>query len=243
MVEREVSMIEIINEERSSMLIPIDDLIHLREAGIPNAEMAEREPKLERVESLKARPVEEWPLILITRTSIGYLVIDGYHRIRAARELGMTKIQAEVRPFVSLEEMVETAWTANRDHGEPLSAESRSAYAWWLHITYPQMEQIEIARRARISQPTVSKAIKRHDEMLRRDQARHLLKSMEEFEDLQKSALRQKCHRVIGAAWSFYTDLRDLSDEDQQEVLDTSLSEADRTMLIALLEVLKKLSG
>ena len=40
-------MIEIINEARSSMLIPIDNLIHLREAGIPHAEMAERELKLD----------------------------------------------------------------------------------------------------------------------------------------------------------------------------------------------------
>jgi len=213
-------MIEIINEVRSSVQIPIDKLIHLREAGIPHAEMAERELRLDRIESLKARPVEEWPLIVVTRTSIGYLVIDGYHRIRAALELGMKKIKAEVRPFASLEEMVETAWTANRDHGEPLSAESRSAYAWWLHLIYPQMEQIEIAKRARISQPTVSKAIKRHDEMLRRDQARHLLKSMEDLEDLQKAALRQKCNRVIGAAWSLYNDLRDLPDEGQQDILD-----------------------
>jgi predicted XRE-type DNA-binding protein len=235
-------MIEIINEAKSSVLIPIDKLIHLREAGIPHAEVAERELKLERIESLKARDPEEWPLILICRTSIGYLVIDGYHRIRAALELGMKKIRAEVKPFANLEEMVETAWTANRDHGEPLSQESRSAYAWWLHLTYPQMEQIEIARRARISQPTVSKVIKRYQEKMQTNQARHLLRPMEDLEDLQKAALRQKCNRVISAAWSFYNDLRDLPDEIQQEVLNTTLSEADRAMLTALLEVLKRLS-
>jgi DNA-binding MarR family transcriptional regulator len=236
-------MIEIINEARSSVLIPIDDLIHLREAGIPNAEMAERELLLERIESLKARPIEEWPAILITRTSIGYIVIDGYHRIAAALALGRKKILAEIRPFPNLNEMVEEAWRANRDHGQPLSAESRSAYAWWLHVTYPQMEQIEIAKRARISQPTVSKVIKRHEEKMQAHQARHLVLSLEDLEDLQKTALRRKCKRVIDAAWSFYNDLRDLPDEEQQEVLDTSLLEADRAMLVALLEVLRKLSG
>ncbi len=235
-------MIEIINETRSSILIPIDKLIHLREAGILNAEMAERELKLERIESLKARDPEEWPLILITRTSIGYLVIDGYHRIRAALELRMKKIRAEVRPFANVEEMVEAAWIANRDHGEPLSAESRSAYAWWLHLTYPLMEQIEIAKRARISQPTVSKVLKRQYEKIQAHEARHMLLSMEDLEGLQKAALRQKCNRVIGAAWSFYNDLRDLPDEEQQELLDITLTEADRAMLVALLEVLKRLS-
>jgi ParB-like chromosome segregation protein Spo0J len=236
-------MIEIINEARSSLLIPIDELIHLREAGIPNAEMAERELKLERIESLKARDPEEWPAILITRTSIGYIVVDGYHRIAAALALGKKKIQAEVRPFPTLNEMVEAAWIANRDHGEPLSQESRSAYAWWLHLTYPQMEQIELAKRARISQPTVSKMLKRQYEKMQAHQARQMLLSMEDLEDLQKAALRQKCNRVIATAWAFYNDLRDLPDEEQQEVLDTTLSEADRTMLVALLEVLKKLSG
>lgn len=236
-------MIEIINETRSDVLVPIDDLIHLREAGIPNAEMAERELKLERIESLKARVVEEWPAILITRTSIGYIVIDGYHRIAAALALGRKKILAEIRPFANLEEMVEAAWIANRDHGEPLSAESRSAYAWWLHLTYPEMEQIEIARRARISQPTVSKVLKRHYEKMQAHQARPMLLSMEDLENLQKAALRRKCNRVIDTAWSFYNDLRDLPDEEQQEVLDTTLSEADRAMLVALLEVLRRLSG
>jgi ParB-like chromosome segregation protein Spo0J len=235
-------MIEIINEVRSSVQIPINKLIHLREAGIPHAERAERELTLARVESLKARDPEEWPLIIVTRTSIGYLVIDGYHRIAAALALGMQKIRAEIRPFANINDMVEAAWIANRDHGEPLSQESRSAYAWWLHITYPNMEQIEIAKRARISQPTVSKMIKRQQEKMQTNQARHLLRPMEELEDLQKAALCQKCNRVISAAWSFYNDLRDLPDEEQQEVLDSSLSEADRAMLVAFLEVLKRLS-
>lgn len=235
-------MIQIINEARSSILIPIDKLIHLREAGIPNAEMAERELTLERIESLKARPLEEWPAIVITLTSIGYIVIDGYHRIAAALALGERKIHAEVRPFASLEEMVEVAWTANRDHGQPLSTESRSAYAWWLHVTYPGMEQIEIARRARISQPSVSRVLKRHYEKMQARQAQHLLLSLEDLEDRQKAALCQKCNRVIQAAWSFYSDLRDLPDEEQQEVIDSALTEADRAMLTALLEVLKRLS-
>lgn len=234
------NMIEIINETKSSILIPIDKLIHLREAGIPNADMAERELKLDRIESLKARDPEEWPEILITRTSIGYLVIDGYHRIRAAQDLRKKKIRAEVRPFPTINEMVEAAWIANRDHGEPLSQESRSAYAWWLHITYPEMEQIEIAKRARISQPSVSKAIKRRTEKLQVHPSHsHLL----DPEATLEAQLRRKCEKVMDTAWSFYEDLRQISDEEQQELLDTALTEADRAMLIALLEVLKKLSG
>lgn len=233
-------MVEMINEARSGMLIPIDDLIHLREAGIPNAEIAERELRLDRIESLKARDPEEWPAILVTRTSIGSIVIDGYHRIAAALALCRKKFRSEVRPFPNINEMVEEAWRAHRDHREPLSAESRSAYAWWLRITYPEMEQIETAKRARISQPTVSKVIKRHYEKMRVHQARHVLMSAEE---LLQTVFRQKCNKVMDSAWSVYEDLRQLLEEEQRVLLSMALSEEDRAMLIALLEMLKKLSS
>lgn len=48
-------MIEIVNEGRT-LCIPLDDLIHLREAGMRKAERAKHERKPERVESLRGSP-------------------------------------------------------------------------------------------------------------------------------------------------------------------------------------------
>lgn len=240
MLEREVSiqMVDFFNETQPDILIAISELIHIRESGIPNAEPAEREVNWDHVESLKARDAGELPPILVTRTSIGYIVIDGYHRIAAALAKRRKKIRAEVRPFPNEDEMVEAAFCSNRDHGLPASKENRSAYAWWLHITYPEMEQIEIAKRARISQPTVSKVIKRHYEMGHRQPLPALL----EPDDTQETILRNECSQVIDAAWSLYKDLRKLSEEEQRALLSTALSEVDRSMLVALLELVSNLS-
>ena len=232
-------MVEFFDEAQPNISIAIDALIHLRESGIPRAEPAEREIDWNHVESLKARDPAEWPPILITRTSIGYIIVDGYHRVAAALAKRRKKIQAEVRPFPNENALVETAFRSNLDHGLPASKESRSAYAWWLHETYPEMEQIEIARRARISQPTVSKVIKRHYEMGRRRPQGVLL----DVGEAQETQIRNECCKIIDAAWSLYEDLRQLSEEEQRVLLSTALSEADRVMLVALLGLLEKLSG
>lgn len=106
---------------------------------------------------------QSWPPILVARTDLGYILLDGYHRQEAAHQKGMRALTATVQAFPSENDLVEVAFRANLAHGLRASLRTRSDYAYWLHITYPGLPQKEIAVRAQIKPSTVSIAIARKE--------------------------------------------------------------------------------
>jgi len=162
-------MVTLLDEMKKTFSINIDELLSLEAAGIPNADLAKRELDMEHVDMLVHSDPRTWLPIVVTRTSVGYVIIDGYHRVEAMREKGVDKIKATCKAFRTVEEVIEAVFRANLAHGLPASVENRSNYAYWLHITYPNLTQQEIAQRIGIRQSTVSVAISRREAAQRRE--------------------------------------------------------------------------
>lgn len=97
-----------------------------------------------------------WPPIVVTSTVEGpYEVIDGFHRLEAARSLGLDSIRCVVDSDAGYPEAV----AANIAHGLPLSSEDRKFAARWFHEQEPELSYREIAHRVGLSDKTVKAAI------------------------------------------------------------------------------------
>jgi hypothetical protein len=151
-------MVKLLSEAKATLSIPLNDTIGLDQIEVEHAALARRDRDEDNIQSLFLSNPKEWPNILVTKTDRGYLVIDGYHRIEVARMKKLATLKGTVKAFDNFNEVIKAAFLANMNHGLRLSFTNRSEFAWWLHQAYPQMEQIEIARMARIDQSTVSRA-------------------------------------------------------------------------------------
>ncbi|GLV61196.1 hypothetical protein KDH_80120 [Dictyobacter sp. S3.2.2.5] len=165
-------MVTLLKEDRRHLTLKLEDLASLRDAGIEGADLAQRTLNTEHLERLALSDPATWPNIEVTKSDIGYLVIDGYHRWEAARLQGLASLKATSKTYKTAPEVIEATFRANLAHGLPASGENRSNYAYWLHITYPDLEQKEIAQRVGITQPAVSVAIARREARERQEQAR-----------------------------------------------------------------------
>jgi predicted transcriptional regulator len=165
-------MVELLKEDRQSLTLKLEDLASLQDAGLDGAALVVRPLNKEHLETLILSDPKDWPPIIVTKTDIGHVIIDGYHRREAARAKGLASLKATSRTYKSDAEVVEATFRANLTHGLKASAENRSSYAYWLHLTYPDMEQKEIAQRCGITQPAVSIAITRREEQARKEAAR-----------------------------------------------------------------------
>ncbi len=106
------------------------------------------------VESLVASSGKNWPPVLVRPLDDGtFALLDGFHRYKAARLLGMTSFQAELRRNGSRL----TAYAANSQHGMPLTSDERKAYARLLHEQQPDLSYGEIARRVGLHESTISR--------------------------------------------------------------------------------------
>jgi hypothetical protein len=106
---------------------------------------------------LKSNP-EDWPPIVVTPTANGeYLVIDGLHRLEAARRLKLEALPAVIEPNTG---GYERAFALNRQHGLPLKLSDRKVFARWLAHRYPHYSLDEISRQVGINLPTVAAALK-----------------------------------------------------------------------------------
>jgi ParB-like chromosome segregation protein Spo0J len=153
--------------EGEEFLIKIDQLHSLEEVGIlanPDMKKAMRGVSKQHVERLMFSDPNQWAPIVVTLTDRGWITVDGYHRVEAMKYKGVKEIRAVCQAFEAEIEVIRAAYRANREHGLPIPPESRSAYAYVLHIAFPTMTQEEIGAEAGISQPTVSIAISRRDE-------------------------------------------------------------------------------
>ena len=100
---------------------------------------------------------EAWPPLKVVVQGGGFLLVDGFHRFAAAQNLGLETINAEVLPLPEEGDLFGLAFALNAVHGRPLTLSDRRAFAARLLKTHPDWSEREIARRAGLVQPTVSK--------------------------------------------------------------------------------------
>jgi hypothetical protein len=156
-----------IQETRSSLVVSVTNLLSLEEAGIAAGAYAMRTLDEEHLEALALSDHTKWPPVLVTRCQEGYILIGGYHRREALKRKGIDEITAICKAFEHENDIVEAAFRDNLTHGLRANSETRSDYAYWLFLTYPEMSQTEIAERAGISQSGVNKAIARREKLAR----------------------------------------------------------------------------
>lgn len=143
-------------EDDREFSINIEELRTFSLVGLPIE--AQRHLDATHLQYVEASDHRRWEPISITKTTRGYVIIDGLHRVEAAKRKKLRTIRAKSSTYASLNDIVDAAFSANLEHGLPASLGFRVDYAWWLHKTFPKMVQKEIAARAHIAQSTVSEA-------------------------------------------------------------------------------------
>jgi DNA-binding MarR family transcriptional regulator len=211
-------MLELLPDREERLSLHPDDLISLKEAGIRGGVLAMRELDADNLESLERSDPATWPPIKVTLSTRGYIVIDGYHRWEIAKRHQM-RLGATCIPYPDEHAVVEAAFRANLWHGLRSSRENRSDYAYWLHLTYPQMEQSEIAERVGVQQSTVSRAIARREEVLR--QAREAQETSISEEARRQQQITKSCKSFTRGALRFLREADGLEDAELLQVLKT----------------------
>lgn len=108
------------------------------------------------VRALMESEPEDWPPIVVSRDSAGnYFLIDGFHRVEAARRLGIVGLPALVEEGAGYE----SSFAHNMAHGLPLSTHDRKQFAVWLHENYPDLSLRELGRRTGLNHMTVKAAL------------------------------------------------------------------------------------
>ncbi|WP_298161782.1 ParB/RepB/Spo0J family partition protein [Acidocella sp.] len=100
---------------------------------------------------------EAWPPLKVVKQGGGFLLVDGFHRFAAAQNLGLETICAEILIPPEDGDLLGLAFALNAVHGRPLTLSDRRAFAARLLKAHPDWSEREIARRAGLVQPTVSK--------------------------------------------------------------------------------------
>lgn len=98
---------------------------------------------------------EGWPPLKVLRQDGRYLLVDGFHRLEAARNLGLETVPAEVLEAPEDGDLWALAFSLNASHGKPLSLNDRRAFAKRLLQDQPSLADREIGRRCGLSGNTV----------------------------------------------------------------------------------------
>jgi hypothetical protein len=115
------------------------------------------------VRELEEMP-EGWPPLKVVRQGESYLLVDGYHRLEAAKNLGFESIRVEVVDVTPDEDLHELAFALNAAHGRPLSLVDRKAFAERLLRAQSWLADREIARRCGLAANTVGSLRERLEE-------------------------------------------------------------------------------
>ena len=86
-----------------------------------------------------------------------YFLLDGFHRLEAAKRVGKTAMIVNVAQVSSNADKIETALRANSQHGLPLTAEERRRAAMFLIRWYQNETLQKLARRCGVSKSTVAR--------------------------------------------------------------------------------------
>lgn len=108
-----------------------------------------------------APPAPPGTLALQPPPVVRYDLVDGYHRLTAARQLGLEAIPAVCGSGITREE----AFRLNASHGLHLTTKDRKEHARWLHDQFPELPAREIARRCGLAPNTVIAALSEPDSL------------------------------------------------------------------------------
>lgn len=99
---------------------------------------------------------ENWSALSVVEDDGEYLLVDGFHRLAAAQNLGLKEIFVEVMEPAENEDLYSLAFRLNALHGRPLSLSDRRTFAAYLLQLHPASSDREIGRRSGLSQPTIA---------------------------------------------------------------------------------------
>jgi len=227
-------MVHFVQEDEARLVLSPLDLISLKDAGVVGGAFAMRELDQAHIESLVLSDAETWPPIQTTLATCGYIVLDGYHRWAAARVKQLKAIRATSTTYHSDQEVIEAAFRANLQHGLRASVETKGDYAYWLHLTYPALEQTEIARRVGLTQGAVSKAIARREEEAKRATQQEESPSPEE----RRKQIKQSARRLTRVASQFLAEVEGLDEQELTEILRTAVKRREDRARLARIGLL-----
>jgi ParB-like nuclease domain. len=235
-------MVKLLPDEEAEIVVALTDLHSLRDLQISGAEFAQRPLNDAQVISLMQADPSAIPPIVLTRTDLGLVIVDGYHRQEASRRRKRTEIHAIIRAFANENSLIEAAFQANLQHGLPASATTRSDYAYWLFRTYPELTQQAIAKRVGVKPSTVNMSIKRRERERKAEQKRQDLMSdwsqQEQEEQAREGAKEQRLHRLIRSyvrlSTALYEELRHLDPGERYWRLEDAIREGEKVTLARL---------
>ncbi|MAG85861.1 MAG: hypothetical protein CMB97_00385, partial [Flavobacteriaceae bacterium] len=99
---------------------------------------------------------DQLPPVVVFATDEGNLLADGFHRIKAAKKLGLTEIEADVKQGTR-KDAEEYAVLANLKHGKPLTRKERQKAIKRMLILHPERANNWIAEELGVSDMTVKK--------------------------------------------------------------------------------------
>lgn len=106
------------------------------------------------VRALEERP-DSWPPLKVVWRGGRYLLVDGFHRLEAAKNLRLESVRVEVVEVSPEADLHELAFDLNSTHGRPLSLADRRAFAERILRGHPRLADREIARRSGLAPNTV----------------------------------------------------------------------------------------
>lgn len=222
-------MLELLSDQQDRIALSPYDLISLKDAEIRGGGFALRELDQENLESLMLSDPTTWPPITVTLTIRGYILIDGYHRWEVVKRRELDRIMATCKPFNNENDIIEAAFRANLHHGLKASTDNKSDYAYWLHLTYPDMEQADIAKRIGITQSTVSRAIARREEELRKARQNE----EESDEQIRAHQIQRSCKSFTRTALRFLHEVDGLDDAELMKTLQAVIKKREDKVRLA----------
>jgi len=139
--------------------VDINNLKTFKSLHIPYADLLTRDLDMKHVDILKDN-LDNVPPIKVVDTDRGTLLIDGYHRVAAAKEVKRKTLPAEYVTFQNTQDVMLAAMSANNKHGRASSKKERKNYILLLHKMFPDMSQQTIANNVGVHQTVVSRTIK-----------------------------------------------------------------------------------
>jgi hypothetical protein len=221
----------LLQEETRAVTVKLQNLITLEKSGIPGGDFAMRELDESHVLDLVSSDRSTWPAIRIAAADIGPILVDGRHRVVAATRQGATTLDAILQSYQTENDVIDAAFRANLCHGLKASEETRGDYAYWLHATYPGMKQEEIAKRAQITQSTVSKAIAKREAVLRN-------KALEEMGLNEEFATEQAFKQFFRRAVKFVAKVDTIQEDEFRHYIQASVKQEDRKKLARIGQIL-----
>jgi hypothetical protein len=157
--------VELLEEDRE-FAVNIADLHDIEETGFSHVELARQGRQIDwsHVDDLINSDISKWDPILITKTSIGYVLLGGYHRREAAKKRKrpqVTELRAICKTFTAERDVINAVFEDNARTGLKPGAQTKSDHAYFLWVAFPGITHKDIGLKVGLSRSGVSHAVER----------------------------------------------------------------------------------